>query len=101
MKARSTHVVVGLCGNDSTTMRGRGHESSQASTRLEKKSWSGPRRTCRTSAPAKRGPQMWIGYDGLGTSAASPGPSNTHMRCEPLFGANRCARLRLRVELDA
>ncbi len=25
---------------------------------------------------------MWIGYDGLGTSAASPGPSSTHIRCE-------------------
>ena len=25
---------------------------------------------------------MWIGYDGLGTSAVSPGPSSTHMRCE-------------------
>ena len=25
---------------------------------------------------------MWIGYDGLGTIAASPGPSSTHMRWE-------------------
>jgi len=38
--------------------------------------------TCRTSAPAKSGPQMWIGYDGEGTSAVSPGPTRTHMRCE-------------------
>ena len=30
----------------------------------------------------RQGPQMWIGYDGLGTNAASPGPSNTHIRCE-------------------
>ena len=25
---------------------------------------------------------MWIGYDGLGTTAASPGASSTHIRCE-------------------
>ena len=25
---------------------------------------------------------MWIGYDGDGTSAVSPGPTSTHMRCE-------------------
>ena len=25
---------------------------------------------------------MWIGYDGLGTTAASPGPTSTHIRCE-------------------
>ena len=36
----------------------------------------------RTSAPANSGPQMWIGYDGDGTRAASPGWSSTHMRCE-------------------
>ncbi len=38
--------------------------------------------TWRTSAPANSGPQMWIGYDGEGTSAVSPGPTSTHMRCE-------------------
>ena len=36
----------------------------------------------RADAPAKSGAQMWIGYDGDGTSAASPGPSSTHMRWE-------------------
>jgi hypothetical protein len=36
--------------------------------------------TWRASAPAKYGPQMWIGYDGEGTSAASPGCSSTHIR---------------------
>ncbi len=82
MKSRSTHAVVGLCGNDSTMTRGRGHESSHASSRLSKKFCSGPSRTWRTSAPARIGPQMWIGYDGLGTSAASPGPSSTHIRWE-------------------
>ena len=25
---------------------------------------------------------MWIGYDGLGTSAVSPGPTSVSMRCE-------------------
>ena len=25
---------------------------------------------------------MWIGYDGEGTSAVSPGPTSTHIRCE-------------------
>ena len=82
--------------------RGRGHESSQASSRLSKKSCSGPSRTWRTSAPAKSGPQMWIGYDGLGTSAASPGPSSTHIRCEkPSLAPMVRARLRLGIELDA
>jgi len=82
MKARSTQAVVGLCGNDSTMTRGRGQESSHVSIRLAKKSCSGPRRTWRISAPARLGPQMWMGYDGLGTIAASPGPSSTHIRCE-------------------
>ena len=73
--------------------RGLGHDSSQACMSPSKKaspgsgapsdSTSGPRRgTWRTSAPAKSGPQMWIGYDGDGTSAVSPGPTSTHMRCE-------------------
>ncbi len=36
----------------------------------------------RTSAPARCGPQMWMGYDGDGTRQASPGCSSTHMRWE-------------------
>ena len=36
----------------------------------------------RAEAPANSGAKMWIGYDGDGTRAASPGPSSTHMRCE-------------------
>ena len=37
MNSRSTHAVVGLCGNESTTTRGRGHASSHASSRFSKK----------------------------------------------------------------
>ena len=45
---------------------------------------------------------MWIGYDGLGTSAASPGPSSTHIRCEkPSLAPMVRAHLGLGVELDA
>ena len=33
-----------------------------------------------TSAPAKMQENWWIGYDGSGTSAASPERSSTHMR---------------------
>ncbi|GMA86280.1 hypothetical protein GCM10025868_15300 [Angustibacter aerolatus] len=73
-------AVVGLCGNDSTTTRGFGQPYSHASITFSTKSWPGPTPTCRASAPAKYGPQMWIGYDGDGTSAASPGCSSTHMR---------------------
>ncbi len=93
MKDRSTQAVVGLCGNDSTMTRGLGQDSSQACMSPSKKaspgsgasteSTSGPcRGTWRTSAPANSGPQMWIGYDGEGTSAVSPGPTSTHIRCE-------------------
>ena len=37
---------------------------------------------------------MWIGYDGLGTSAVSPGPTSVSMRCEkpsfaPILRRNR------------
>ncbi len=64
--ARSTHSVVGLCGNDRTTTRGLGQADSHASIRLSKKAappsaLSTPtplgvsRRTWRMSAPANRG----------------------------------------------
>ena len=93
MKERSTQAVVGLCGNERTITRGLGHDSSQACMRPSKKaspgsgaspdSTSGPcSGTWRTSAPANSGPQMWIGYEGDGTSAVSPGPTSTHIRCE-------------------
>ena len=49
---------------------------------FSKKSSSVPSGTSRTSAPANSGPQMWIGYDGDGTRAASPGSSSTHIRWE-------------------
>ena len=75
--------------------RGLGHDSSHACIRPSKKSSPGSGApvpststegplsgTWRTSAPAKSGPQMWIGYDGEGTSAVSPGPTRTHIRCE-------------------
>src|ERR1700722_14965880 len=93
MNDRSTQAVVGLCGNESTITRGLGHDSSQACMSPSKNaspgsgasavSTSGPcSGTWRTSAPAKSGPQMWIGYDGDGTSAVSPGPTSTHIRWE-------------------
>ena len=66
IQARSTHSVVGLCGNDSTTTRGFGQADSHASMRLSKKAappsaLSTPSpdgvssRTWRMSAPANRG----------------------------------------------
>ena len=95
MKDRSTQAVVGLCGKESTMTRGLGHDSSHALMSPSKKAspgsgapsaslgTAGPASgTWRTSAPANSGPQMWIGYDGEGTSAVSPGPTSTHMRCE-------------------
>src|SRR5271163_403124 len=93
MKDRSTQAVVGLCGKEMTMTRGLGQDSSQARMSPSKKaspgsdastdSASGPcNRTWRTSAPANSGPQMWIGYEGDGTSAVSPGPTSTHIRCE-------------------
>ena len=58
--------------------------------------------TWRTSAPAKSGPQMWIGYDGEGTSAVSPGPDqHPHEMREPLLGPDGGDHLGLGVELDA
>ena len=45
MNAKSTHAVVGLCGNEVTITRGRGHACSYAVCRLSKKSCSGPMRT--------------------------------------------------------
>src|SRR4029450_4746809 len=33
----------------------------------------------RADAPANSGPKMWMGYDGDGTSAPSPGPRSTHI----------------------
>ena len=85
--------MVGLCGNESTITRGLGHADSQASTSESKKASPGlgtpfgagvgpVRRTWRTSAPAKSGRQMWIGYDGRGHEGGVPGPTSTHMRCE-------------------
>ena len=50
--------------------------------RFSKKSSPVPIGISRTSAPANSGPQMWIGYDGDGTRAASPGWSSTHIRWE-------------------
>ena len=101
MNARSTHAVVGLCGNDRTITRGRGHASSHASRRLSKKSCSGPRRTWRTSAPAKIGPQMWIGYDGLGHErGVARAEQHPHEVREALLGPDRRAGLGLGVELD-
>ena len=45
---------------------------------------------------------MWIGYDGLGTSAVSPGPSSTHIRCEnPSLAPMVTHACGLGVELDA
>src|ERR1700677_2870912 len=94
MNEKSTQAVVGLWGNDSTMTRGLGHDSSQACMSPSKKSSPGSaalmslaedgpcRGTWRTSAPGKSGPQMWMGYDGDGTRAVSPGPTSTHMRWE-------------------
>ena len=45
LRKRITHAVVGLCGNEVITTRGRGHACSHAARRLAKKSWSGPMRT--------------------------------------------------------
>ncbi len=64
IQARSTHSVVGLWGNESTTTRGLGHADSQASIRLSKNASPGlepvaspgpSRRTWRMSAPANSG----------------------------------------------
>ncbi len=45
---------------------------------------------------------MWIGYDGLGTNAVSPGPSSTHMRCEnPSLAPMVVQTCGLGIELDA
>ena len=57
-------MVVGLCGNERTTTRGLGHPSSHASitrSMYPDPSVPSPIGTCRASAPAKYGPQMWIG----------------------------------------
>ena len=44
---------------------------------------------------------MWIGYDGLGTSAVSPGPTQRqHQVREAFLGADRRADLGLEVEVD-
>ena len=44
---------------------------------------------------------MWIGYDGLGTSAVSPGPSSVqHQVREALLRTDRAAHLGLEVERD-
>ena len=61
MKSRSTQVVVGLCGNDSTITRGLGWEYSHCSTMLAKNSSPVPSGISRTLAPANSGPKMWIG----------------------------------------
>ena len=45
---------------------------------------------------------MWIGYDGDGTSAVSPGPTSTHIRCEkPSLAPMVVTTCGLGVELDA
>ena len=61
MKPASTTAVVGLCGNESRSTRGRGRERSKASTTLPKKSSSGPIAIRSTTAPAKTGANRWIG----------------------------------------
>src|SRR5262245_45097183 len=82
-QSRSTHVVVGLWGNERTITLGRGQAFSHASVRLAKNSsWSPASGTWRTSAPANKGAYRWIGYDGVGTRAVSPLPSSTHIRCD-------------------
>jgi hypothetical protein len=61
MKARSTQVVVGLWGKESTITRGRGQEKRQDCCTFAKKSSPVPTGISRTSAPANSGPQMWMG----------------------------------------
>ena len=95
-------MVVGLCGNDITITRGLGHEYSQASCRFSKKSSPVPSGISRMSAPANSGPQMWIGYDGDGTRAASPGlEQHPHQVGEALLGPDGVDDLGLGVEVDA
>ena len=81
MKSRSTQVVVGLCGNDSTITRGLGHEYSQASLTLSKKSVAGAERHL---ADVGAGEQRAVDVDRVATATA-PGrrrraASSIHIR---------------------
>ena len=83
-KSRSTQAVVGLCGNEQTITFGPGPRVLERRRMRSRKPPSSLTLvvigTSRTAAPAKSGPQMWIGYEGDGTMAASPWSSSTHIR---------------------
>ena len=115
MKERSTHAVVGLCGNDSTMTLGLGHDSSQALMSPSKKSSPGSgapsarrrRRRALQRAPAGRprrrraAPRCGSGRTATAPARCRPGPTSTHMRCEkPSLAPMVVTTSRLGVELD-
>ena len=57
----STVAVVGLCGKERRSTRGRGDARAYASARFANRSWSGAIATWNTLAPASIGAWMWIG----------------------------------------
>ena len=83
-KSRSTHVVVGLCGNDRTMHPGLGPASTRRPRAMaSKKSLVGRRAGSRGRRHRRRaGPRCGSGRTATGTRAASPGWSSTHIRWE-------------------
>ena len=111
IQARSTHSVVGLWGNDSTTTRGLGHADSHASIRLSKK--AAPPRRCRPSLAGRRveahvadvgpGEERGVDVDRVGRRRHQGGVARTdqhpHQVGEPLLGPDGGHHLGLGVEL--
>ena len=99
MNSRSTHAVVGLCGNDVTITRGRGHACSYAACRFAKKSWLGPHaHVVHAGAGEDRAPDV----DRVRRARHERGVAGTdereHQVREAFLGADRRAHLGLEVE---
>ena len=102
MSASSMHVVVGLCGNDSTTTRGlgqpyfpRGHDV------LDEVFARADRHLAGVGTRRSTGPRCGSDSSGSAPSAASPGlQQHPHQVAEAFLRADRLDDLEVGVELD-
>ena len=100
MNARSTHWVVGLCGNENTTHR-RGQRLPVAAFRFSKKSSSGTEtHVADPGARDDRPPDVDRIRRARHHRRIARAEQHPHQVREPLLGADRGARLRLGVEGD-
>ncbi len=102
MKSRSTHAVVGLCGNDSTMTRGRGHESSQRLEQvLEEVLVGAEAHVAHLGAGEDRTPDVDRIRRARHERGVTRAEQHPHEVGEALLGPDGAAHLRVGIELDA